>query len=112
MAMTTPVFTNDSGKMQFVVGKKYKESGMPSPTSEEVVASEMVGGLYAASTFNGLALVDQVDKEYRNLKSLLYRDGVTFNDGWILARYNDPFTNPIFRRNEILIPIESGFNLW
>ena len=30
---------------------------------------------------------------------------------WFLARYNDPSTKPMFRKNELLIPVKE-FDLW
>lgn len=112
MAMTTPVFTTDAGRMQFVIGKKYKDSGMPAPSSGDVSTKEEAGGLYVVSSFNGPAFEGDVSREYENLKNNMYRDGLTPGEGWILARYNDPFTNPAVRRNEILIPVAEGFSLW
>ena len=35
---------------------------------------------------------------------------VASND-WMLARYNDPSTRPIFRRNEVLVKVKD-FDLW
>ncbi|CAD7700127.1 unnamed protein product [Ostreobium quekettii] len=112
MAMTTPVLTTNTGRMQFVVGQKYKEAGMPTPSDKEVATKEAAGGLYIVSSFNGPALEDQVEREFRNLKSIMYRDGLVAGEGWVLARYNDPFTNPLLRRNEVLIPVAGGFSLW
>lgn len=112
MAMTTPVFTTDTGRMQFVIGNKYKDSGMPAPSSADVNTKEANGGLYIVSSFSGLALEVDVSREYENLKSIMYRDGLIPGEGWILARYNDPFTPPGVRRNEVLIPVADGFSLW
>lgn len=36
-------------------------------------------------------------------------DGIEAGEGYQLARYNDPFTLPQLRRNEILIPIVGDF---
>jgi SOUL heme-binding protein len=32
-------------------------------------------------------------------------------EDWVLARYNDPSIQPIFRRNEVLVPV-AKFDLW
>ena len=33
------------------------------------------------------------------------------SDDWMLARYNDPSTRPVFRRNEVLVKVKD-FDLW
>ena len=50
--------------------------------------------------------------EHGKLEKTMIKDKLVPSAEWILARYNDPFTNPLVRRNEILIPIERGFSLW
>ena len=49
----------------------------------------------------------QVTDAVRNLRGALLLDGVKAEDGYKLARYNDPFTPPFLRRNEILIRLEN-----
>ena len=35
------------------------------------------------------------------------RDGLETSGNAALAQYNDPFTNPLVRRNEIIIPVSN-----
>ena len=42
----------------------------------------------------------------RRLRGALLLDGLKPEEGYKLARYNDPFTPPFLRRNEILIRLE------
>lgn len=51
----------------------------------------------------------QVRAAERRLRGALALDNIEAGDGYMLARYNDPFTLPQLRRNEILIPIVGGF---
>jgi hypothetical protein len=41
----------------------------------------------------------------RDLRGALLRDGLQPAIGYRLARYNDPFTPPFLRRNEVLIDL-------
>jgi SOUL heme-binding protein len=49
----------------------------------------------------------QVVEKERRLRAALLLDGLKPEEGYRLARYNDPFTPPPIRRNEILIKLES-----
>jgi hypothetical protein len=42
----------------------------------------------------------------RKLRGALLLDELKAKEGYKLARYNDPFTPPFLRRNEILIKLE------
>ncbi|GMH32413.1 hypothetical protein BSKO_00247 [Bryopsis sp. KO-2023] len=113
MDMTTPVISTSSGKMQFPIGSKYEGmSSMPTPTSTDVECKDTGGGLYAVAQFDGLALEPDAEREHSKLEKAMVVDGMTPGKDWTLARYNEPFTNPATRRNEVLIPIEDGFSLW
>lgn len=48
----------------------------------------------------------QVVQAERQLRDLLIRDGLRAAAGYQLARYNDPSTPPLVRRNEVLIRLE------
>eukprot|EP00210_Caulerpa_lentillifera_P001902 g1829.t1 len=112
MEMTTPVFTDTTGNMQFVLGSKFKTvDDLPDPEQTNVETKSTNGGLFCCSVFNGAALESEVINEHSKLEKAMMRDKLQPGKDWILARYNDPFTNPLFRRNEILIPIERGFSL-
>lgn len=51
-------------------------------------------------------LPDQVVEAERRCRGALLVDGLTPSPGFTLARYNDPFTLPFLRRNEVLIELE------
>ncbi|KAK9824687.1 hypothetical protein WJX72_012392 [[Myrmecia] bisecta] len=120
MEMTTPVISTggqpgpEGGKMQFPMENKYggaygmdvAESGLPNPNSERVVRKLQEGGIIAATTFPGLPLDFEVVQAERRLRGALLVDGLKAQEGYRLARYNDPFTLPFLRRNEVLISLE------
>lgn len=45
----------------------------------------------------------QVVAAERDLRSALLKAGLRPQESYVLARYNDPFTPPFLRRNEVLI---------
>ena len=61
------------------------------------------GGIVAARSFSGLPLDWQVRDNERRLRAAVLLDGCKPEEGYKLARYNDPFTLPGFRKNEVLI---------
>ena len=72
----------------------------------------MPGGFFAAKVFGGAAKPDAVKQQESSLRQALRQDGVPIDsDEYLLARYNDPSTMAVQRRNEVLIPI-NDFSLW
>ena len=107
MAMTTPVFTR-AGQMEFVLPETYwTDLGKaPAPVSNvELTYGE--GGLVAASYYGGYATKDEVERRSAELVEAINASedyavaGETYS-----AAYNDPFTPPWRRRNEVLVPVE------
>lgn len=50
--------------------------------------------------------VVQVREAERKLRGVLLVDGLNPSESYKLARYNDPFTPPFLRRNEVFIKLE------
>jgi hypothetical protein len=108
MSMTTPVFTRD-GQMEFVLPETYwgKDlSAAPAPVSNvELTSGE--GGLVAASYFGGYATKDEVERRSAELvEAIAASGGYTVAGETYSAAYNDPFTPPWKRRNEVLVAVE------
>ena len=112
MEMTTPVFMSE-GKMQFVMSRNFKSAdSLPKPKQGSGVdVGEQSGGVYAALRFNGIATDNAAKDAEKRLDDALRRDGLTRapNVPSSLAQYNEPLTNPLQRRNEVLIQLE-GFD--
>ena len=109
MAMTTPVFTR-AGQMEFVLPEAYwNDLGKaPAPVSNvELTYGE--GGLVAASYYGGYATKDEVARRSAELVEAINASenydvaGETYS-----AAYNDPFTPPWRRRNEVLVAVEKA----
>ena len=73
--------------------------------------SERAGGVFAAARFSGIATDDLATEAERRLTAAIGRDGhvVKSGVGPSLAQYNDPATNPLRRRNDVLVELE-GFD--
>lgn len=121
MKMTTPVFTtnnNDDKQMSFVLPSTYwGEDGTdncPQPLEGSgVTLSRRTKRVEAVLLFGGFATKTEVAKRERDLLQALQRDqDWTTPDGtddapvtFTLAQYNDPFTPPWKRRNEVSVPV-------
>ena len=64
------------------------------------------GGVIASTSFGGIPLDFEVTQAERKLRAALLLDGHKAQEGYQLARYNDPFTLPFLRRNEVLIVLD------
>lgn len=113
MSMTTPVFTSEAGRMQFVVGKSDQDiSRLPKPTEDGVDLLQQSGGCYACVSFSGVADEASVMQQLQRLEAALPVHGLKPTTGkHIVARYNDPGTKAIFRQNDVLIELDD-FKLW
>ncbi|CAK9042456.1 Heme-binding-like protein At3g10130, partial [Durusdinium trenchii] len=113
MAMTTPVqMDRDSGAMSFIMPSKYWTSLETAPAPAEnsgVLLQERPVETLAVSCFGGYALQATVAKKTEELI-----DFVEKSETWEiventtrLMQYNDPFTVPWKRRNEVSIPVRA-----
>ena len=125
MAMTTPVLNSaSSGQMSFVLPSKYWEEGAspPAPLPGSGVQIERKGGgaleqssELACLWFGGFAGSDEVGRRKVQLLEAVGADSeweAACGDGEaaveasiVLMQYNDPFTPPWQRRNEVALPV-------
>ncbi|KAL9190913.1 hypothetical protein ACHAXT_000619 [Thalassiosira profunda] len=115
MKMTTPVLSEGEGSdrtMSFVLPSDYwdEETKAPKPMSDSAVKVASVDGCdRAVLAFGGFGRKSDVDARTKKL-----RDLVESNKEWravedapvVLAQYNDPFTPPWKRRNEVSVLVE------
>jgi hypothetical protein len=130
MAMTTPVLNSAAtGEMSFVLPSKYwtpeSEGGVapPTPLPESGVQIKSKGGgaleqspELACLWFGGFAGSDEVARRKAMLLEAVAADGeweaacgsddeAELESSIVLMQYNDPFTPPWQRRNEVAIPV-------
>ena len=111
MKMTTPVFNTGDGTMSFVLPSDYweEEDKAPKPLADSPVKVASVdGGERAVLAFSGFGRKADVEKQKIKLKQMLKSDKewIAVQDAEVfLAQYNDPFTPPWKRRNEVQISV-------
>lgn len=115
MAMTTPVqIERRTGEMSFIMPSKYWGAealeGAPLPAADADVRLEPRSGeTVAVSVFGGYAKGKAVEARTEALLAALSgRDDLEVTDpsNTRLMQYNDPFTVPWKRRNEVSVPVE------
>ncbi|XP_016183845.1 LOW QUALITY PROTEIN: heme-binding-like protein At3g10130, chloroplastic [Arachis ipaensis] len=118
IAMTAPVVTKDGSggdggeakkmvTMQFILPSVYeKAEDAPKPIDEKVEIKEEGERKYGVVKFSGVASDGVVNEKVEKLKGCLERDGYKVIGDFLLARYNPPWTIPMFRTNEVMIPVE------
>jgi hypothetical protein len=113
IAMTAPVTvergpSGDAGKkwrMHFVMPSKYTLATLPRPVNPAVTLREVPPRKVAAVRFSGFSGEAVVAEQEEALRLWLTRNGLEATGAVQIARYNPPITPPMFRRNEVLIPV-------
>lgn len=109
IAMTAPVTMesqNQQWRLQFVMPQGMALGTLPKPVDASVQLRELPAQRMAAVRFSGLTTAASIEHQTQLLKDWLGRNNLAFDDRPQVARYNDPFTLPWNRRNEILIPLK------
>ena len=109
IAMTAPVTMeaqNQQWRMHFVMPQGMTLVNLPKPVDASVQLREVPAQRMAAVRFSGLTTAASIERQTQLLKDWLGRNNLAYEDRPQLARYNDPFTLPWNRRNEILIPLK------
>ncbi|KAL9227040.1 hypothetical protein vseg_002782 [Gypsophila vaccaria] len=108
--MTAPVVTTGNGEtvtMQFILPSKFRSvEEAPKPVDERVLVREEGERKYGVVSFSGVAADQTVKEKVERLKKAVEGDGFKVVGEYLLARYNPPWTLPMFRTNEVLIPVE------
>jgi len=100
--------------MSFVLPSDYweDEGKAPKPIEDSAVKVQKVDGCdRAVIAFSGLGRKGDVDKQRGKLIELLKSNGewrAAEGAPIVLAQYNDPFTPPWKRRNEVSIQVEAS----
>jgi hypothetical protein len=110
IAMTAPVTMeaqNQQWRLHFVMPQGMSLAQLPKPADAGVQLRELPAQRMAAVRFSGLTTAASIERHTQLLKDWLGRNHLEFDDRAQVARYNDPFTLPWSRRNEILIPLKA-----
>lgn len=116
IAMTAPVSLEPIGqtkaltdarewRVEFTMPSEYSLATLPKPNNPSIRIREIPAKTYAAVRYSGMNTESRINEENQRLVEWVKRDSLVPNGLPELARYNPPWTLPMFKRNEILIPV-------
>jgi SOUL heme-binding protein len=120
IAMTAPVTiepleiapenmsTANRWRIHFVMPSSYNLASLPKPNNSKVVIREVPEATYAVLIYSGFNFLSNVQTRTDELMAWVKSKKMQTLQPPQLARYNPPWTLPMFRRNEIMVQIKSA----
>ncbi len=109
IAMTAPVTVEPAGgeqwRLHFVMPEDTRTRGLPKPVDPSVSLREVPRHRMAVVRFGGFTTESSITEQTQRLREWMTLQGLQSAGEAQIARYNDPFTLPWNRRNEIMIPV-------
>jgi hypothetical protein len=108
VAMTAPVRTDQGDgavRMEFFLPAEYTPESAPRPTDPRVELLIRPARTVAALAFAGYARDRKIEKRDSELLETLEQAGIEPIDEPVLLQYNDPYTPPFMRHNEVCIEV-------
>jgi hypothetical protein len=111
LSMTAPVRSEatetnaDTVRMAFYLPSEYSPETAPEPTVSGVTLVTEPQKTVAVNQFSWYAPEWRVARRTRKLLSTLEREGIEPVGDPYLLRYNDPWTPPFMRRNEVAVEV-------
>ncbi|MFD1586449.1 SOUL family heme-binding protein [Halorientalis brevis] len=109
IAMTGPVQSGTTGsedvQMAFYLPAAYSPDTAPVPTDQTVSLRTEPAKTMAVTRFSWYAPDWRVERQERDLLSTLDAAGLDPVGEPVLLRYNDPWTPPFMRRNEVAVEV-------
>lgn len=108
IAMTAPVTVspkNDGWRLHFVMPGTEAMESLPRPNNPDVNLRKVAEHDMVAIRFSGFTTEGSIAQATEKLKAWASEKGLVLKGEPQIARYNDPFTLPWRRRNEILIEV-------
>ena len=106
--MTAPVTVkpdNEGWVLHFVMPSNYDMSQLPVPNNSSILLKKIEAHLAAVVTFSGFTTDAKIQDKTEELKVWLEKKEFKIAGPQQIARYNDPFTLPWLRRNEIILKV-------
>lgn len=106
--MTAPVRTDENGDgatMAFYLPPEYTPASAPTPTDSRVRLVVEPPRTVAATGFSWYATESRVDRARESLLTVLDEHGIERQDDPIVLQYDDPWTPPFMRRNEVAVTV-------
>ncbi len=111
IAMTAPVGATRAGagwRITFMMPSRYTLATLPVPDDPRVTFVEVPGVDRAVVTFSWLTSDERVQEQTAALRAWLAGRGLVERGVPVLARYDDPFTLPWNRTNEVWIDVDAA----
>ncbi len=108
IAMTAPVSqsrSEESWIVSFMMPAKYTMKTLPAPNDSNVTLREIPARRVAAVRYSGRWTEELYNCHLSELRAWMKTRKLAPDGAPEWARYNAPFTLPILRRNEVLIPV-------
>lgn len=109
--MTAPVGqqrVKETWAVSFMMPASYTLETLPEPENPKVTLRQVPARRMAAIRYSGFWSEKGYLRYKLKLESWIHEKGLTIVGDPIWARYNPPFTPWFLRRNEILIPVDTG----
>lgn len=106
IAMTAPVITDQ--RMSFILPTNMSKVDAPAPAGQAIEFTTVPARQLATLSFSWLTPPDRVARKTTELMNALQASGIRPADQPFLMRYNDPWTPPFLRRNEVAVEIRQG----
>lgn len=114
IAMTAPVTQQAASdgsewRVHFIMPDEYSLDDLPTPADARVTLKEIPSTRRAAIRFSGIANDKSIAEQEQRLRTWLQeRDLFEGDQVPVYAYYNDPFTPPPLRRNEVMFLLNSN----
>lgn len=108
IAMTSPVTRAPSGDawtIRFMMPSDYTSATLPRPDNSAIRIVTVEPGLRAVVRFSGLATESRIAKAKADLRGWIGSEGLNVTGPEEAAWFDDPFTLPWRRRNEVSLPV-------
>ena len=106
--MTAPVTVkpdNEGWVLHFVMPSNYDMSQLPVPNNNSILLKKIEAHYAAVIIFSGFTTDAKIKNKTEELKVWLKKKDFKIAGTQQIARYNDPFTLPWLRRNEIIFKV-------
>ena len=95
-------------RIHFVMPSQYSLATLPKPVNPAVQLRAVPGQRFAVLVFTGFAGAEKVQAKSDELLAWVRQRGFKARGVVQLARYNPPWTLPFFRRNEVMIELQTN----
>lgn len=103
VAMTAPVITDE--RMSFILPEGMTPESAPAPDGQAIDFERVPSRRVATLQFSWWTTEGRVEAKMAALRGTLADHGVETTGGFFLMRYNDPWTPPFLRRNEVGVEV-------